>query len=803
MKKIFKLTVFALGAILSLIGSAYYFLFRRPLPQKSGTMHLSGVHGPVEILRDKWGVPHIYAPDEHDLYYAQGYVHAEERLWQMEFNRRLVGGRLSEILGKVSIDLDRWMRILGMRQVSEIEAGNLDTTSRLMLQAYAEGVNARISQGRLPVEFNLLRFRPEPWSIVDSIAWAKMMAWNLSVNWEAEILRSLLVQKIGPKKAAELEPQPSEKWPLVFPKGLDFQFSGAAALDKAAKSRKFTGPAASSGLGSNNWVISGKRTKSGKPLLANDMHLGLSIPAIWFENHLSSGTLEITGVSFPGIPGVISGHNSSVAWGFTNGFPDVQDLYIEHIRSRPDGTVEYEFEGQWQPAVVRSETIQVKGSQPVVEKVIHTRHGPIINQLLQGVQNEAPLALKWTAYDPGNMMKALHDMNHAQSCLEFREALRNWTVPVQNMVYADVQGNIAYSYPGHIPMRKNGDGRLPVPGWVSDYEWTGYIPFDELPHQYNPPNGYIASANNRVVGDDYPYWISADFATSDRAQRIVELIEANPKIDIQAIKRMHIDWVSPSARLVNDAIQSLTSNDPELVNVIKRMSGWDGELGSGSSAASIYQVFCLKLLELILVPRLGEDLAARYMGKGPTPVLSPGSIMGERAREFLQSQLEKPDSPWFDLGNGEKRDDLMRVALRQAIDYLKDTLGPSFEDWEWGKLHKLTFSHVLGINPALKALFNRGPFAIGGDEDTIWATSATRFDLSHDLLVGPPYRMIVDLGNFSQSVSQLIPGQSGHPASAHYADNIEDWFNGNYHPVLFRFAETKENAEARLTLLPR
>ena len=802
MKKQLKIVAVTLGAAAGLFGAAYYLLFRRPLPKHSGKIQVNGLTSSVEILRDQWGVPHIYAPNEQDVYFAQGYIHAEERLWQMEFNRRLVAGRVSELLGEPAINLDRWMRTLGMRNVATQEVELLDAQTRSTLEAYAAGVNARIQRGRLPLEFNLLRFKPEPWTIVDSIAWSKMMAWNLSVNWESEILRSMLIEKLGQEKAAELEPGYFEQWPLIFPPNVSYSKIGVSALDRSANAKKLSGPGATSGVGSNNWVISGKRTATGKPLLANDMHLGLTIPAIWFENHLSSGEMDITGVSFPGVPGIISGHNNFIAWGFTNGFPDVQDLYMEHLRKDSNDAWQYEYDGKWINASVRQEKIIVRGKPPVVEEVIATQHGPIINNMWVGEKPEQPLALRWTAYEPSRMMKALYDMNRAQSCEQLHAALRNWVVPVQNVVYADISGNIGYTYPGKIPLRRNGDGRLPVPGWISDYEWEGYIPFDELPHQFNPENGFIATANNRVVGEDYKYWLGYDFVTGNRAQRIVEMITATPAIDSAYIEKMHIDWVSTAAVEVNKFLKTILTDDPEINNVLEKMRAWDGSLAIDSSAASVYQVFCLKMLELMLTPKLGPDLTARYMGKGPTPVLAEGSIFAERSREFLQVQLQKASSPWFDLGNGENRDDLAKLALRQSIDFLKDSLGPSFENWGWGKIHTVTFPHVLGAVPALKPLFSRGPYPIGGDADTIWNTQSTRYNLAQEVLVGPPFRMIVDLGNLAASKSQLTPGQSGHPTSPHYADNINDWMSGKYHPVLFRFADVKDHAEARLTLLP-
>ena len=518
-----------------IVQAALRWLSRRRLPQTAGTLRLPGLEAAVEVVRDRWGVPHIYAESTHDLMVAQGFVHAQDRLWQMDFQRRLVAGRLAEVLGAVAAPVDRWFRTIGMRRVAEQEVSLIDAGVRADLEAYAAGVSSRIARGRLPVEFTLLRYRPEPWTVADTLSWIKMMSWDLSVNWETELLRARLIARLGPERAAELEPEYFACWPRVVPPGVEYSAIGSAALRRAGAARPLAGPSAREGLGSNNWALAGSRTTTGAPILANDMHLQMGMPCIWYENHLAGGDLDVTGVTFPGIPGVISGHNGHVAWGFTNGFPDVQDLYVERLRRTDDGRVQYEYRGEWLDAQVVREEIRVKGGGTVVEQVVITRHGPIINGLAPDLAGEQPLALRWTSLEPDRMVEGLHGMSRAKNCLEFREALRDWTAPVQNTVYADTEGNIAYSFPGKVPIRARGDGRVPVPGWTGEYEWTGYIPYEELPHLYNPPQGYIATANNRVVDEAYPYHIGLEHCTGDRAQRIVELIEARDKVDLSSI----------------------------------------------------------------------------------------------------------------------------------------------------------------------------------------------------------------------------------------------------------------------------
>ena len=789
------------GALAALAGTGYYFLKNRFLPQTTGNLKIKGLINPVEIIRDQLGIPHIYAQNETDLMFAQGFVHAQDRLWQMDFQRRVVAGRLSEILGEVALQNDRWMRILGMRRAAERDASLVPPDAQVLIDAYTAGVNSCIALGHYPMEFSLLRYQPEPWTVVDLLSWGKMMAWTLSANWEAELLRAQLIARLGPEMAAELEPDTSTVEPYIIPPGTDYSALGHTASQRAEAARTFTGPAAKEGLGSNNWVLSGSHTASGKPLLANDMHLLMGIPAIWYENHLVGGDLNLSGVSFPGVLGIIAGHNQHVAWGFTNGFPDVQDLYMEHLSRTDQGQVQYEYQGQWINAEVLQEPIQVKGGKTVYQEVIITRHGPIINQLAPDFSGETPLALRWTSYDPEQLFLALHHMNRAHNCLEFREALRFWGTPSQNTVYADTQGNIAYNLTGRVPVRAKGDGRIPVPGWTGEYEWTGFIPFEQLPQLYNPPQGYIATANNRVADSSYPHFLGNDYVSANRARRIKELIEANPKIDIAYIQDMHFDQLSPHARTMAGFLGKLETDDPELKMVVDRIQKWDGKLAPESSEASLYEIFSRRMILLLTTTRLG-DLAIRYLGKGPVPLLAETSLFGERAFEWLLMILSLQESAWFQSEAGTNRDDLMRIALRQTVDQLKTQFGSSMDQWEWKKLHKIRFSHVLGSVKPLDKLYNRGPYPVGGDSNTIWNTGTSYHNLTSDIVVGPPFRFIADLGDLDHCLGLLTPGQSGHPFSKHYADQIKPWFTRGYHPMIFDRQELEKGILAQLILDP-
>ena len=773
----------------SLLRPALTLLSKTRLPQTQGSLRLKGLHAPVEVLRDDLGIPHIFANNTRDVLFAQGFIHAQDRLWQMDFNRRLVQGRLAELLGENALGYDRAMRTLGLRQVAEQEALLMQEQYRQDIQAYCNGVNACIAQNRLPVEFTVLGYRPEPWQIADSLGYNKLMSWTLSANWESEVVRARLIKHIGAEKAAELELEASDTAGLVL------DAIGRTTLPQDPRS--FSGPGPLDGVGSNNWVISGQRSLSGHPIFANDMHLVLYTPAIWYENHLNGGDLNLNGVSLPGVPLIIAGHNGYVAWGYTNGFSDVQDLYEEHLRKTGDGQVEYEYQGAWIAAEVRHETIRIRGSKPFIEEVVKTRHGPIINQaLLGGYQHEAPLALRWTTLEPESTVKAVFKMNCATNCQEFHEALRDWSGPIQNTVYADTQGNIVYDLPGRIPIRARGDGSVPVPGWNGEYEWSGTIPFDELPHIVNPSQGYVVTANNQVVASNYPYFLSRDYVSDDRARRIAELITAQEKLDVPAIQHMQFDQVSTHARLLAGLVGNLSGVEESQKEVVALMKAWDGNLAANNPAASVYEVLVRKILALIIDHKLG-DLGPIFRGKGPNP-----GLWGMHSWEWLARLLANPGSAWWDLGGGEQRDDVLKLALKETLVFLQAELGARPDSWAWGKLHKLTFRHILGRQPILAPTFNRGPYPIGGDGNTIWATFTTEFDLSHNYVGGPPFRFIADLGDLAHARGLLAPGQSGHIASPHYADGIPAWFNQGYHIMLYHRQEIETAAKERLDLIP-
>jgi penicillin G amidase len=756
-------------------------------PQLSGQISFKGLNSKVEILRDRWGIPHIYGQTIKDVVFAQGYVHAQERLWQMDFNRRVLAGRLCEIMGMTTLEADVTLRTLGLRRVAEQEVALIDDGLRDLLECYCAGVNACIAHGRLPIEFSLLGYQPEPWTVADTLSWNKLMFLTLGTSWDSEFLRGQLLKTLGPEKTAELELGEEDAWPLIIDAALSTPYQPGKVM---------LGTSPRDGAGSNNWVISGRRSQSGMPLLANDMHLGLTSPAIFYQNHLCAEDLNVIGVTFPGVPFVIQGHNGRVAWGFTNGFADVQDLYEEHIR-KADGQIEYEYKGKWHPVKTHIEWIKIKGAGMHSLEVLETCHGPLINYaMLKDITPEPPpLAMTWTAFEPRPMLHGLLQMNLAKNCSEFQEALRHWGAPVQNIVFADTTGNIAYTQAGVIPIRAKGDGSIPLPGWSGEHDWIGKIPFDDLPHLYNPARGYVATANNRVAGAEYPYYLSRDYISRDRAQRIIELIESLPLVDLAWMKQMQFDQESPSARSMVKAVGQLRPAEPILSEAVGLLVNWDCVLRADSPAAALYEVLARQTLQLMLTGKLA-GLEENMRGK------TPSGLWEFHSWEWLAARLEQPDSPWWDLGSGEKRDDVLLLALEHSIKFLKEATGKEMAEWQWGMLHQLTFRHILGRQKQLAHLFNQGPFPVGGDGGTVWASYSSLLNFKSDIITGPPFRFLIDMADPEHAQVIFAPGQSGRPGSPHYGDGIDAWFHAGYHPLLFRRDEIEQATEKRLTFEP-
>jgi penicillin amidase len=828
---LWALAILAAVVVLVTAATAYWFI-TQGFPETTGRLVVPGLHNPVLVVRDRVGVPHIFADSADDLFFTQGYVHAQDRLWQMEFQRRVGHGRLSEILGEPTLKTDRFLRTIGIGRAAQADLAALDDETRGYLEAYARGVNAYVAghADRLPVEFRLLGHRPEPWQSLDSLVWEKMMAWNLGGNWEAELLRARLIEKVGPARVAELVPSYPADGPFIVPPGMAQKAEGRRQKAEGSNESSLLptaycllptsswlgdpdladyrtlaevaglGHGLADSLGSNNWVIAGNRSTTGRPLLANDPHLGIQMPSIWYEIGLHGGGFDVVGASLPGTPGVVIGHNARIAWGITNVGPDVQDLYIEHLRSQ-DGKLQAEFQGRWEDVRLIHEEIKVKGREPEVLEVRLTRHGPLINDVIKGLSQ--PLAFKWTATaEPSLLFKAVMLLNRAGNWDEFRAALRFFSGPSQNLVYADVEGNIGYQMPGLIPIRGCPDGTpcppgglVPTPGWTGQQEWTGYIPFDELPKVFNPPGGVIVTANNQVAPDDYPYFISAEWAAPYRARRIWALLTAKDKLSLEDFRAIQADTDSPVGALLLPHLLALKPRGWLQEQAMAELRQWDRRAEANSPGAALAEVTYRELVKTTFADELGPDLLQDYLEQPDVHALAMERLLADRR------------NPWFDdltTPGRETRDDVLGLAFAQAVDWMGNQFGDVPAEWTWGRLHTAHFVHrPLGQSGVslLEFAVNRGPLPARGTGFTV---DAAGFDYIQPYAVRSlvSYRQIIDLADLDRSLAIHTTGQSGQPFHLHYADLIARWQAVEYHPLLFSREAIQAGAADTLILVP-
>jgi penicillin G amidase len=751
-------------------------LARRSLPRTAGSLRLPSLEAPVEVVRDRFGIPHLYARSRRDLACAQGYVHAQDRLFQMETTRRFAFGRLSELAGARTLELDRLARRLRLRWAAERDAAACDPEASKLVDAYCEGVNAFIADGPLPLELRLIRLRPEPWSAVDVQAPAQMFALALCGNWEAEVARSRLRVRLGDERARRLEPEYPADHPVVVP---DELLVAAAGTSRALGGR--------SGVGASNcFAVDGTHTASGKPILVNDPHLFLGIPGIWHAQHLVWDEGECAGFTVPGAPVVVLGRNRRVAWGMTTAMLDTQDLYVE--RFHPTDARRYEVDGEWVDAELVRETIRVRRRrEPVVEEVMVTRHGPIVVPPEPG--GREALALRWSHHEPGETTRSLLDLMTAGSVAEADRALDRFAGPPHNLVLADAEGGIAYRLAGGpVPIRSTGDGSVPCAGWESEHEWQGWVPQAELPRLRDPESGLIVSANNRIVGDAYPYDLPGEYLSGYRAGRLETLIGERGMLTPAACARILLDRLSLPGLELAAAVGTFEADDPVEAQALDLLAEWDGELAPESAGGAVYAALMRALEEEAFadfatdpfVPTEGESL--------------PGGLY-ERARPLVLRCLAERDDMF--LGNGRTWDDVLRTAVAKAV----RELGPDPASWARGRYHRFRLAHAFDSIPVLRRIFSRGPFGVGGDADTV-RVMARVAGVAEGAMIGASMRAVYDLSDPDANLIALVPGQSGHPASRHYDDLLGGWLAGEYIPLATDRARVEELAETRLLLAP-
>ena len=800
---------------------------RRPVPGTDGELELAGLDAPVEVVRDDHGIAQIYADSDADLMRAQGFVAAQDRFFEMDVRRHVTAGRLAELFGEEGLETDKYIRTMGWRRVAEQEWALLETETREALSAYAEGVNAYLEEKgttELAVEYTILGltgldYEPEPWEPADSLAWLKAMAWDLRGNMDDEIARVMTSLDHTPEEIAELYPSyDTEAHPPIVEAGgvVDGVFEQNATGNSTRNPRR---PAFNEdtvraladlqaglermpellgrgdGIGSNSWVVDGEHSSTGQPLLANDPHLGISQPGIWMQTGLhcreltADCTLDVSGFTFSGVPGVIIGHNADIAWGFTNLGPDVTDLYLEQIEGNT-----WIQDGEAKPLALRTETIKVRGGDDFTLNIRETAHGPLLSDVsseLSTVGANAPtdqpgergngyaVALQWTALRPATTADAVLGLNRAGNWDEFRAAASDFAVPAQNMVYADRAGHIGYQAPGLVPIRKSGNtGAMPAEGWLSANDWTGdFIPFDGLPNVLDPEEGFIVTANQAVIDDDYPYFLTDDWDAGFRSTRIRALLEAEGELSVEEMTRLQLDTANPMASTlvpylldIEDLGSGYYRDGQEL------LADWDFSQPPDSAAAAYYNVVWSNLLHLTFHDELRK-------GSWPNG--------GDRWFAVVTNLLRDPAGPWWDNSVTEdvveSRDDILRQAMLDARDELTKSQALDADDWTWGRLHQLDLHHATlgesGVAP-IERLFNRNEHGVGGGSSIVDATSWDAA-VGYAVTAAPSMRMVVSLADFDRSRYINLTGVSGHPGSSHYGDQTKLYVNGDYLPWAF------------------
>lgn len=826
-----------------------YLSERAGLPSYSGKKTISYLREKVTVDFDSHAVPHIAAKNTRDLFFVFGYLQARERLFQMDFMRRLARGELSEVLGPIALEQDKMMRTLRIKTLSDENAKNkqaLSKESREIVDGFIVGINAYIRENRKnpPLEFKLLFYKPRPWTASDSLSISYFMAWMLASNWDSEVIRMRFRRKLDEKKAAELLPvhdpvspfifsqEPSDVFQLeldqVTPK--DPEKNREPALHKVeagGETGKFFFPPAPfasrlmpfpSHAASNSWVVSGVKTKSGKPILANDPHLTFMLPSIWYEAHITDGELNAAGVFIPGLPLPAIGATPRIAWGLTTTMADVSDVYVEKLN--PEKT-KYLFGKTWMPLKMEEERIRVRGkTKSYLLKVYLTHHGPLINESFDIARKvKAPLALRWTGHydNPARQLETVRRMCLAENSEEFLLALAGWRNPVQNVVFADSGGNIGYMpaglYPARMPAKTgqtgaSGDSMEPVPGWKGKHEWMGFVPAHQIPQRVNPEAGFIVTANN-TVAENPPIFISRQYAAPYRAMRIEERLKQKEKLNLEDMQNLQMDTTMKDARHILPGLlpilkKGTTGMTTEQLKALSLLETWNFKARRQSAGAAVFHVFYYKLAEKVFKDELGEELFHTYRD------------MDSYWMYTLNKMVEKGESSFFDNVNTAKKEKLMDVTLdafKEGISFLVENAGASPERWEWGRVHRITFPHPLGQFPPLSWVLNVGSFPAPGSSNTVNKSGIFLQDgasILHRLLLqglfktayGPSMRMIVDFSNPDEPLFVNTLGQSGHWLSPYRTDQTGDYLQGRYHPVPLSMDKIKKISRSQMEFLP-
>ncbi|MCB9219054.1 MAG: penicillin acylase family protein [Ignavibacteriales bacterium] len=795
--------IFTIIIILLILAIGSIYMLRSSLPEYSGKKTIQNISDKIEIYRDDYGVAFINTETELDAYFALGYIHAQERLFQMDLSRRAGEGRLSEVLGSKTVFFDKMFKTLGLQKLVEENYQQYDETAKNVLIAYSNGVNEFIksSPEKFTIEFDVLGYQPYLWKPEHSLLIAKLMAWELNISWWSDIALTHLIQKLGIEKVKDILPNFDENGPTIIPDEIKKYAEIPLELIKVdRKFREFIGSVGTH-IGSNNWVVNGSRSKSGKPIIANDPHLSFAAPGKWYVADIHSPELKVTGFTLPGIPGVVIGKNQNISWVLTNVMADDADFYVEKLDS---SKTNYFIDNNWQPLTIIEDTIHVKDSSDVIFTIRKNHRGPIIsdihtyNKLFEkGEIEQAQISMRWTALDFSNELSAFYKINHSNNWNEFRDALSLFHSPGQNFVYADVEGNIGYTAGVKLPIRKNNSPSFIFDGTTTESDWNGFVRFQENPQLYNPLNGFIASANNKTI-KDYLYHISNVWEPTSRITRITELLNKKEKHNIEDFKKYQNDFYSHFARKIVphilNAFNDYQINDENIKVALKILYDWDYVLTAESQVPTLYTVFFQYLMKNIFEDEMGEKLLNEYIFLANIPY------------RVVPKLLDHNTSDWFDnisTETVENRDEIIRKSFIDAIEYLEKNIDPDIKFWQWGKIHQVTFKHFFhGVSGFLDQLLDIGPFEIGGDGTTVFNTEYSLTKPFENKL-GPSMRYIYDFANPDEFEFILPTGQSGHFFSDHYKDMTQKWLNGEYLKMNTNLDSIKNSNYKLLTLFPK
>ncbi len=797
--KLFKKILGVAGVLVVIIIIAGFFLLRniarKAIPDYNTDVVIEGLAGEVTVLRDKYAVPSVFAETEDDLYRAVGYIMAQDRLWQMDLLRRVTTGRLTEIFGPDLIDTDVLMRSLRIQEKSEMVLSKTDKSVTGALEAFACGVNQFIDQntGNLPPEFSILGYSPDYWEPVHSINLVGYMSWDLNMGWSTEVILHKLRDKLDDGKFRELVPDLDMHTSYVHPERVISAANIVSSLREKSAALEDLGVGVFSA--SNNWAVSGNKSTTGSPILANDMHLGLFAPGIWYQMHqVAEGTLNVTGVVLPGQPFVISGHNERIAWGMTNVMLDDVDFYLETVN--PSNPHQYKYMGDWKDMEVKNEIFITGKGDTVFKELLFTHRGPVISDLKD--LDDQVVSMRWTGNEYSNEVRSVYMLNRAGNWEEFREALTTFVSVSQNINYADIDGNIGMQTAAGIPLR-DGSGIFVVSGEDDTYDWKGFVPFDELPYTYNPPEEYVASANNRTIGDDYPYYISHWFDPPNRYDRIVELLTEKERLSVNDFRSMLTDKKSkltgkmmPELLRQLDKITEPTLNERRAVEMLRE---WNFVYGAERPEPLIFEKFYIKFIENLLREDMGEEF---YMEFIESKIL---------VRNIVDRVWEADLSAWFKGGKAASGpstfSDLVITSFIEAVEEAEHKHGPNPERWAWGDAHTLKLNHPMGSERILDIAFNinRGPYSPGGSFHTVCPYS---YNFSNPFVVnhGASQRHVYSTANWDDSFTVIPTGTSGIPASKHYCDQTGLYVNDSYRPDPFSRPAVENAAVYRMKVLP-